>query len=64
MRTLAAVKSLFAFCVRMRYLDVNPAAELELPGYENRLAERIVAEDTTTEANYSRTIAIASARQV
>jgi integrase/recombinase XerD len=44
-RTLAAVKSLFAFCVRMRYLDVNPAAELELPAYENRLAERIVTED-------------------
>ena len=30
-RTLAAVKSLFGFCVRMRYLAVNPAAELALP---------------------------------
>src|SRR5262249_36721020 len=30
-RILAAVKSLFGFCHRMRYLPVNPAAELELP---------------------------------
>jgi integrase/recombinase XerD len=44
-RTLAAVKSLFGFCVRMRYLAVNPAAELALPAYENRLAERILAEE-------------------
>ena len=44
-RTLAAVKSLFAFCHRMRYLHVNPAAELTLPSYENRLAERILAEE-------------------
>jgi len=44
-RTLAAVKSLFGFCCRMRYLKVNPAAELGLPVYENRLAERIVPEE-------------------
>jgi integrase/recombinase XerD len=29
----------------MRYLPGNPAAELVLPSYENRLAERIVGED-------------------
>jgi len=44
-RTLAAVKSLFGFCHRLRYLAVNPAAELALPAYENRLAERILAEE-------------------
>src|SRR5262249_26136810 len=44
-RILAAVKSLFGFCHRMRYLRVNPATELELPGYENRLAERILGEE-------------------
>ena len=44
-RTLAAVKSLFGFCQRMRYIPVNPAAELALPSYENRLAERILAEE-------------------
>jgi integrase/recombinase XerD len=44
-RTLAAVKSLFRFCCRMRYLKVNPAAELGLPAYEKRLAERIVCEE-------------------
>jgi site-specific recombinase XerD len=44
-RTLAAVKSLFGFCCRMRYLKVNPAAELGLPTYEKRLAERIVPEE-------------------
>lgn len=44
-RTLAATRSLFAFCHRTRYLTVNPAAELTLPVYENRLAERIVGED-------------------
>ena len=44
-RTLAAVKSLFGFCQRMRYLAANPAADLALPSYENRLAERIVGED-------------------
>jgi hypothetical protein len=44
-RTLAAVKSLFAFCHRQRYLPVNPASELVLPSYENRLAERILAEE-------------------
>ena len=38
-RTLAAVKSLFGFCARMRFLPVNPATELTLPAYENRLAE-------------------------
>jgi integrase len=43
-RTLAAIKSLFGFCQRMRFIVVNPAAELGLPSYENRLAERIVGE--------------------
>ena len=44
-RTLAAVKSLFGFCQRMRYVPRNPAAELALPCYEKRLAERIVGEE-------------------
>ncbi len=44
-RTLAAVRSLFGFCHRMRFIDVNPAAELPLPRYEGRLAERIVSEE-------------------
>ena len=44
-RTLAAIKSLFGFCQRMKYVPVNPAAELALPCYEKRLAERIVGED-------------------
>ena len=44
-RSLAAVKGLFAFCHRMRYLPVNPAAELTLPSHENRLAERILGEE-------------------
>lgn len=44
-RTLAAIKSLFGFCQRMRYVSVNPAAELALPCYEKRLAERIVGEE-------------------
>jgi integrase/recombinase XerD len=44
-RTLAAVKSLFSFCCRTRYLPANPAAELALPPYEQRLAERIIAEE-------------------
>jgi integrase/recombinase XerD len=44
-RTLAAVKSLFGFCQRMRHIPVNPAAELALPSYENRLAERILDEE-------------------
>jgi hypothetical protein len=41
-RTLAAVKSPFGFCHRMRYVRANPAAELVRPCYEKRLAERIV----------------------
>ena len=44
-RTLAAVKSLFAFCHRTRYIPFNPAAEIDLPCAENRLAERILAEE-------------------
>jgi site-specific recombinase XerD len=44
-RTLAAVKSLFGFCQRMRYVTANPAAELSLPCYAKRLAERIVCEE-------------------
>ena len=38
-RTLAAIKSLFGFCQRMRYVPTNPASELSLPAYEKRLAE-------------------------
>src|SRR5262252_5206909 len=41
-RTIAAIKSLFSFCTRTRYLPLNPAAELAFPSYEKRLAERIV----------------------
>src|SRR5438477_12587157 len=44
-RTLAAVKSLSGFCCRTRYLLANPAAELALPAYEQRLAERIIAKE-------------------
>jgi integrase/recombinase XerD len=44
-QTLAAIKSLFGFCLRMRYRSDDPAAELALPCYEKRLAERIVGED-------------------
>jgi len=44
-RSIAAVKSLFGFCHRMRHLPANPALELALPAYENRLAERIVGEE-------------------
>jgi integrase/recombinase XerD len=44
-RTLAAIKSLFGFCFRTRFLPLNPAAELALPSYEKRLAERIANEE-------------------
>ena len=44
-RVLAAARSLFAFAFRMRYIPINPAAELALPRYENRLAERILPEE-------------------
>jgi integrase/recombinase XerD len=44
-RTLAAIKSLFGFCQRMRHVSTNPASELVLPSYEKRLAERIVGEE-------------------
>jgi integrase/recombinase XerD len=44
-RTIAAIKSLFGFCHRMLYISANPAAELALPIYENRLAERILGEE-------------------
>src|ERR1035438_9340153 len=43
-RTVAAVKSLFGFCQRMRYTATNPAAELSFPHYEQRLAEKILSE--------------------
>jgi len=43
-RTIAAVKSLFGFCQRMRYIPVNAAAELTLPLYEKHLAERVLTE--------------------
>src|SRR5262245_10513738 len=45
LRTIAAVRSLFGFCRRVGYLPQNPASELPLPAYENRLAERILRED-------------------
>jgi integrase/recombinase XerD len=45
LRTIAAVRSLFAFCHRMGYLPANPARELPLPRYERRLAERILPEN-------------------
>jgi integrase/recombinase XerD len=44
-RVLAAVKSLFGFAFRMRHIPTNPAAELALPRYEVRLAERILGEE-------------------
>src|SRR5579872_773620 len=44
-RTLAAVKSLFGFCQRMRFMALNPAAELPLPRYEVLLAERLLSEE-------------------
>jgi site-specific recombinase XerD len=44
-RTLAAIKSLFGFCQRMRFIAVNHAAELPLPRYEAQLNERILPEE-------------------
>jgi integrase/recombinase XerD len=44
-RVLAAAKSLFGFAFRMRHVTINPAAELALPRYEVRLAERILGEE-------------------
>jgi integrase/recombinase XerD len=44
-RTLGAIKSLFGFCSRLRYLAVSPATELSLPRYEARLSERILSEE-------------------
>jgi integrase/recombinase XerD len=41
-------KPLRGFCCRMRYLPTNAAAELVLPRYEKRLAERMVAEEDVT----------------
>jgi integrase/recombinase XerD len=41
-RILAGVNSLFAFGFRLGHLSSNPASELALPAYENRLAERIM----------------------
>ena len=43
-RTIAAIKSLFSFCSRTRYIPLNPALELAFSTYEKRLSERIVAE--------------------
>jgi integrase/recombinase XerD len=43
-RVLAATKSLFGFCYRMHHILTNPAAELSLPRYENKLAERVLSE--------------------
>jgi integrase/recombinase XerD len=45
-RTLAAVRSLVGFCFRMRFIPVNFASELALPRYENRLAERVLSEES------------------
>ena len=42
-RTLAAIKSLFGFCQRMRHLPANPAAELALPCYEQRTRRMTLA---------------------
>jgi integrase/recombinase XerD len=44
-RAIATVRSLFSFCQRMHYCPVNAAAELPLPRYENRLAERVLSEE-------------------
>jgi integrase/recombinase XerD len=44
-RTIAAIRSLFRFCQRRRFLPDNPATELVLPRYERRLAERMLGED-------------------
>jgi integrase/recombinase XerD len=44
-RVLAAAKSLFGFCYRLRHIPANPAAELALPRYEVRLVERILSEE-------------------
>ena len=43
-RTIAAIKSLFGFCHRMRFLTMNPDTELTMPRYETRLAERVLSE--------------------
>src|SRR5262245_22304174 len=45
LRTIAAVKSLFRFGVRVYRFGTDPAAELPLPAYANRLAERILPEE-------------------
>jgi integrase/recombinase XerD len=55
-RTISATKSLFGFCQRMQFIPANPAAELALPRYENRLSERILNEgdvDKTLAVNAS-----------
>ncbi len=39
------MKSLFGFCHRMRFVDVNPAAELPLPRYQTHLAERVISQE-------------------
>jgi integrase/recombinase XerD len=44
-RTIAAIKSFFGFCTRTRVISFNPATELPLPCYANRLSERILPED-------------------
>jgi integrase len=43
-RTLAAVRSIMRFATRSGHLGKNVAADLKLPRYENRLAERILGE--------------------
>jgi integrase/recombinase XerD len=42
--SIASIRSLFGFLFRMRFIPVNLAAELPLPRYENRLAERVLSE--------------------
>src|SRR5262249_14906733 len=44
-RTVAATKSVFGFCHRMRHIPSNPAAEMALPRFEVRLAARILSEE-------------------
>jgi integrase/recombinase XerD len=43
-RSIASIRSLFGFLFRIRFIPVNFAAELPLPRYENRLAERVLSE--------------------
>lgn len=48
-RMLSAVKSLFAFGARLRYLAFDVAQPLRLPGFRDTLAERILEEHEVTQ---------------